>query len=83
MNYSVYILQSMKNGAYYKGMTDNISKRISKHNNGEVQSTKRYVPWKLVWSTQKTSKTEAAFLERKLKNITSRKRLEDFMQKYS
>jgi putative endonuclease len=56
--------------------------RIERHNNGYEKSTARYVPWILKWSTEKSNRIEARELERKLKNL-SRKRLEEFILKYS
>ena len=32
---------------YYIGCTGDLRKRLAQHNNGDVNSTKRYVPWKL------------------------------------
>jgi putative endonuclease len=81
--YYVYILQSELNGSYYKGQTNNLARRLAEHNNGEEVATSRYRPWKLVWFATKNSLSEAIILERKLKNITSRDRMEAFIKKYS
>lgn len=40
MPFYVYLLQSLKDDSYYIGQTDNIDKRLKKHNNKEVKSTK-------------------------------------------
>ena len=48
MKYAVYILRSLKVGKYYIGSTENIEKRLAKHNRGEVQSTKAYRPWEMM-----------------------------------
>lgn len=46
----VYILRSIKNiDSIYIGYTRNLRKRLSEHNSGDVMSTKRYVPWKLMY----------------------------------
>jgi putative endonuclease len=71
------------NGSYYKGITNNLEQRLAEHNSGKEISTSRYKPWKLVWYCEKPSKSEATILERKLKNITSVKRLEDFISRHS
>ncbi|WP_367182411.1 GIY-YIG nuclease family protein, partial [Winogradskyella sp.] len=42
----------------------------------------RYRPWKLLWYTEKPSRSEALSLEKKLKNL-SKDRLIDFIKKYS
>jgi len=45
-----YIIQSQKNKSwFYKGVTANISKRIQRHNRGEVFSTKPHRPFRVVY----------------------------------
>jgi len=49
MNY-FYILQSKKNSEwFYKGSTDKLQRRVKQHLNGEVTSTKPYLPIELVY----------------------------------
>ena len=79
----VYILRSEKSGSFYKGQTSDLSRRIKEHNNGEEKSTSRYVPWVLIWHTTVESRSEALALEKKLKNITGAKRIEDFIKRHS
>ncbi|HLC83846.1 MAG TPA: GIY-YIG nuclease family protein [Bacteroidia bacterium] len=81
--YYVYILQSELNDSFYKGCTNDLERRLIEHNSGKEKSTKRYLPWKLVWYTTKNSRSEALVLERKLKNITSKERLLSFIKKHS
>jgi putative endonuclease len=81
--YYVYILKSKINGSYYKGSTENLQRRIREHNEGKEIYTSRLRPWDLVWYCEKTSLSEARKLEYKLKNITSVKRLEVFIKKFS
>ena len=68
---------------FYKGQTDNLTRRLKEHNNGEEKSTSPYVPWVLVWHTTFKSRSEAMALERKLKNMTGTKRIEDFIERHS
>jgi putative endonuclease len=81
MEYYVYILQSEKSGIYYKGQTNNISDRLKNHNSGYVKSTRAYRPWKLVFYTNVETRSGAVKLERKLKNLKSKLRLEEWMRK--
>ena len=81
--YYVYILRSLKNGSYYKGSTDDLERRFAEHNSGKEFSTARYVPWELAWYCEKPNRQEAVILEKKLKNITSKKKLEDFIKKHT
>ncbi len=46
--YFVYVLQSEVDGRLYKGMTNNLKKRIAQHNFGKNRSTKGFLPWCLV-----------------------------------
>ena len=65
----VYILRSEKyTGRHYRGYTTNISKRIVKHNYGEVESTASSKPW--VIETLITFETEdkAIIFEKYLKS---------------
>jgi putative endonuclease len=79
----VYILQSALSGKFYKGQTENLSRRLKEHNNSEEKSTSPYVPWVLVWSTTFATRSEALALERKLKNMSGTKRIKDFIVRHS
>ncbi len=81
MKYSVYILYSPLIDSYYKGQTSDLHERIRRHNSGYEKATKRGVPWQLVWSTEKETRSEAIILERKLKNL-SREKTKQFIDKY-
>ena len=79
----VYILKSEINGSFQKGSTNDLDRRLKEHNNKEEIYTSKLAPWTLVWFAEKPTNTEAKSLERKLKNITSRNKLQRFIQKYS
>ena len=82
MTYFVYILYSKKLDKYYKGHTNNVDNRLSRHNNGQSTYTKSGIPWTLVLALPKPTKQEAIILEKKLKNL-NKNRLEAFIKKYS
>jgi len=82
MTYYTYILKSEEHDQYYIGQTNNIQKRIQRHNAGRENYTKKYRPWEITLILEKNSRSEAIILERKLKNL-GRKRLIDFIKKYS
>ncbi len=63
----VYILQSEVDGSYYIGFTENLEKRISQHNNGESNYTRRKMPWKLAYFEAFETKADAIKRERFLK----------------
>lgn len=68
MVFYVYILQSKRNLSFYKGSTEDLGRRLAEHNDGKTASTRRYMPWVLVWFAQKDSRKLAVTLEMKLKN---------------
>ena len=72
----MYILQSQKNNRYYVGSTNDVRRRLKEHNNGQQQSTRYLVPWKLVYVKQCDELIEARKLERKIKSWKSRKEIE-------
>jgi len=71
-----YILKSEKNNSYYVGSCNNISKRVSLHNGGFVKSTKRYVPWKLVYNEKYKTLLEAKERELQIKLWKKRSMIE-------
>jgi putative endonuclease len=75
MTYYVYILQSCKSGIFYKGQTQNLTKRILEHNSGKSNYTSKGIPWNLVWYKKFETRKEAFAFEQKLKKLKSRKRL--------
>ncbi len=76
-----YVLYSHTKEQFYKGSTQDIEDRLRRHQAGYEKATKSGIPWILLWTDEKPSKSEAQKLEYKLKNL-SRKRLIDFMMKY-
>jgi putative endonuclease len=81
MEYFVYILYSKSLDSFYKGQTTDLPDRIKRHNLKQEKATKCGVPWTMVWSTRKSSRSDAMALELKLKNL-SKKRLIEFINKY-
>jgi len=67
--YYTYILQSLSTGRYYFGSTSDTDKRLKYHNSGKVRSTKAYRPWKIIYTEEYTSKTEAIQREHFFKSI--------------
>ncbi|MFZ5553819.1 MAG: GIY-YIG nuclease family protein [Bacteroidota bacterium] len=82
MRFYVYILYSEAYDRFYVGQTNDIIGRLQRHNSKLVQSTAPYAPWTLKCKIEKSSRSEAVVLERKLKNL-SKQRLIAFINKYS
>ena len=77
--FTVYILYSSEFDKYYKGQTSDLTRRLKEHNNAEEKSTANFIPWDLVWSKEVETRSLAVRLEKKLKNITSKERIKDFI----
>ena len=65
----VYLLQSLKNKSLYVGFSPDLKERVRKHNGGLVKSTKRYMPWELVYYEAYRSKDDAVKREQQLKRF--------------
>ncbi|MCF7823837.1 MAG: GIY-YIG nuclease family protein [Candidatus Marinimicrobia bacterium] len=73
LTHHVYLLQSESNASkFYKGYTKDIAARIAKHNRGEVSSTAKDLPWKLITLISFDSKEKALRFERYLKSHSGR-----------
>ncbi|MFN6380309.1 MAG: GIY-YIG nuclease family protein [Flavobacteriales bacterium] len=70
MNFHVYILQSLKDGKYYYGFTEDLDTRLSFHNEGLVRSTKSRRPLVLHYSESFVTKREALKREKYFKSIS-------------
>jgi len=79
--YYVYLLRSnVKPDQLYVGYTESVEMRLKKHNVGEVQSTKPYRPWVLIYYEAFTSKKDAKQREKYLKTTRGRRTLRLMLQ---
>lgn len=72
----VYILKSRKNFSYYVGSSSDVGKRINLHNAGMVRSTKRYMPWDLVYEEKFVNLSSARKRELQIKSWKKRAAIE-------
>jgi len=75
MPFFVYIIQNPK-GRSYIGQTSDLQQRLERHNSGKVFWTKSKRPWKLVFTQQFETRSEAVAEERRLKALKSSKAIE-------
>lgn len=73
--YYFYILQSQTDNRLYKGITEDLRKRVKDHNSGRVKSTKLYRPWKLIYYEAHRNKTLARKAELFYKTKQGRRQL--------
>ncbi len=76
----VYAIQSLPSTRIYIGHTEDLVERLKYHNSGYVKSTVSDIPWQLVARQDFYNKSEARWLERKLKKSkdTRKKWIEDY-----
>jgi putative endonuclease len=78
--YYVCVIQSQVDGKLYKGFTSDLGKRMKAHNRGEVKSTRRRRPFKLIHQEEYQSKSEALEREKFLKSFEGGKALKNILQ---
>ena len=78
----VYILESLKNRELYVGYTDDLKKRLEKHNQGLSPYTKKYLPWEIIYYEACLSKKNAIRREGYLKTSQGRKMIKMRLREY-
>jgi predicted GIY-YIG superfamily endonuclease len=69
----VYMLRSQADPSrYYVGLTEDLHRRVKKHNAGDVRYTSGFVPWYVETAVAFRSKTKASAFERYLKKHSGR-----------
>jgi putative endonuclease len=80
-----YVLQSLKNNELYTGYTADLKKRLQEHNQGKNLSTKRYMPWKIIYYEACIDEGDAKRREGYLKKTQGirllRRRLKEYFYK--
>jgi putative endonuclease len=76
MTYFVYIIESLKDGSYYVGSTQNLTERIKRHNQGRSTYTKPKRPWELVFSEEHIDRSSATKQEKEIKSKKSKSYIE-------
>lgn len=78
----VYVLQSKKDGKLYTGFTDNLHKRLLKHNAGKVFSTKSRRPLRCIYAEICANKDDARQRERYLKTGIGKRYIKQRLSHY-
>lgn len=71
----VYVLKSLKYTKSYVGHTDDIDRRLEKHNRGYSTYTRRYRPWKIIYTEEYRTEKEAIAREKYYKSHAGRIKL--------
>lgn len=80
MKYYVYILRSLVNQSLYKGMTNDLKKRVKQHNDGKCKSTASKRPLKLVYFEAVDNRLEARKREKYFKSGEGREFLKKIVK---
>lgn len=75
--YYVYILQSLKTKEYYKGITNNVERRLTEHLTGKSRTTKKMLPLQLIHVEICQTRPEARVLEKFFKSGFGREIIEE------
>lgn len=76
-NFYVYLLESEVDKSWYIGYTNDITRRIQEHNNGESYYTKRKMPWRIMYYEVSFNKFDAIAREKYLKTGMGRRYLKN------
>lgn len=82
MFYYGYVLRSSKNNNFYVGYTNNFKRRIDEHNNGQVESTKNRLPFKLIYWEGCMSQKDALRREKYLKTSWGKRYIKNRLGDY-
>ena len=77
-----YILKSQQNNAYYFGSCNDADIRLKQHNQGLVKSTKRYMPWQVVYMEQFEDLKTAKLRELQVKSWKKRRAVENLIKHF-
>ncbi|MGB0178052.1 MAG: GIY-YIG nuclease family protein [Owenweeksia sp.] len=73
----VYAISSTKRNYIYVGLTNNLEKRLLRHNRGYEKSTRLYAPFKLIYTETCNTRPEAREREKYWKSGTGKEKLRD------
>ncbi len=76
MKYFVYIIESLKDGSYYVGSTQDLSERMERHNQGRSTYTKSKRPWELAYTEECPDRSRAVHREKEIKARKSKEYIE-------
>ena len=79
MTFHVYVIQSEHDGTYYVGSTQDIEKRLERHNQGRSKYTKPKRPWKLIYSEKHPDRSCAMKRETEIKRRKDRDFIESLV----
>jgi putative endonuclease len=76
--YYTYILEN-EFGKRYIGQTNNLEKRLKRHNAGGVKSTKGKGPWEIIFSKEFATRKESVNYETYLKSLENSNYIKEYI----
>uniref|UniRef100_A0A832DFW2 GIY-YIG nuclease family protein n=1 Tax=Ignavibacterium album TaxID=591197 RepID=A0A832DFW2_9BACT len=83
MRYFVYILYSKEHNKTYVGYSNNLERRLKEHNSGKSEYTKKYLPWKIVYTEEYESEIDARHKEKYYKSAAGRRKIKKIIDDLS
>ena len=77
---TVYVIESIKDSTCYTGMAKDAVARLKEHNAGKNRFTKGHMPWRIIYTEQHLSWTEARPREKYLKTYAGKVWLKKFLE---
>jgi putative endonuclease len=78
--YYTYVLRSLKNGRFYVGHTEDLTRRLQQHNAGEGgRFTSQNRPFEIVYFEEQSTRSVAMHREKYLKSGTGRQFVKLFL----
>ncbi|MBL7845021.1 MAG: GIY-YIG nuclease family protein [Cyclobacteriaceae bacterium] len=72
MDYNVYVLESLSDGKWYYGFSEDMEQRFLDHQSNRSKYTRFKGPWKLIFKKRFVLKTEALQFEKYLKKTKNK-----------
>jgi len=73
--YYVYAISSLERNYIYVGLSDNVDRRFSEHNEGRNKTTKPYLPFRLIYIEECETREAARKIEKYYKSGIGKEKL--------
>ena len=76
MSWKVYVLESLRSGVRYVGISEDLNRRLKEHNSGKTKFTSGHMPWELLYQEETEDAASARAREKYLKSAAGRRFLD-------
>ena len=73
--YFIYVIESVRDGIWYIGLSSDPKSRLKQHNAGKSKFTKGHLPWILIYTEKAGDLPEARKMEKYYKTAAGKRRL--------